>query len=159
MPDGEDVCWLAQWMATICVSFMWFSCSVCCFSLYILGQWPSLPGRPLISSVYSGPVCQLYKQYVPMRVLHWCLGLAPLSEGRHWQASEMRHHCSCLQHSAKSQEAATEAHDIRLPCEEKVFRRRMQRVLGVGGSLHEAGDVYVMTVVSSHGVSWASYAI
>ena len=43
-------------------------------------------------------------------VLHWCLrkGLAPLSGDRHWQASKMRHHCSCLQqHSAKSQQAAT----------------------------------------------------
>ncbi len=55
-------------------------------------------------------------------VLHWCLrkGLAPLSGGRHWQASKMRHHCSCLQHSAKSREAATEAHDVRLSCQKEI---------------------------------------
>lgn len=43
-------------------------CCSCCFSLYILGQWLPLPSQPLISSVYSGPVCQLYKQCVSMRV-------------------------------------------------------------------------------------------
>lgn len=49
------------------------------------------------------------------RVLHLCLrkALAPLSGGRQWQASKTRHHCSCLQHSARSREEASEAHDIR----------------------------------------------
>lgn len=102
----------------------------CCFSLYVLALRPPLPSRPLIASVYSGSVCQLYKQRVCVTecVLHWCLwkALASFSGGRHWQASKMRHHCSCLQHSAKSQEAATVAHDIRFPRQNKMFGLWMQ---------------------------------
>lgn len=91
-------------------------------------------------------------------VLHSCLrkGLAPLSGARHWQASKMRHHCSCLQqkqHSAKSLEAATKAHDIRLSCQEEIFTLCKKEWWEL--AFHEPGDIHVLMAT----VSRASDAI
>lgn len=78
-----------------CGSFM---CLSCCFSLYSLGQRLSLPGRALISSVYSGAEYQLHKQRTSMH-----FSVFPFFKGSELstQASKLRHYCSYLQHTIR----------------------------------------------------------
>lgn len=114
---------------SLCNSCMLLSC---CFSLYILGQRLSLPGWALISFVYSGAELMLQKQYIYVSPLPRG-GLCFRSFLRielSTQASQLKHHCSCLHHTTNSMRQPRRCISLDLWVKEKMLGLWKQAFLG-----------------------------
>lgn len=145
-PDRENVCWLAQWVATVCVSFVWLPCHWCCFSQSATdSSWQNTHPRMFCSCL---PAAQTASVYERVRCTDVCgRGLAPVSGGWTWASFKDE---APLQLSAvfceKAHEAAANGHDIGLSCQKKMFWMLKQRFLRGDDDYLECSSAGKMTI-------------